>query len=1033
MNSNYTLYLGRNLTTEADQCFFPGAISVEFGPQVTSINSNLFQDCASLSNINMTNATSLTSIGAYAFDGAGNGDSVDELSVTLGNSVTTIGARAFNDCDKINTITIPASVTTIEANAFWNMNGDLNLTIEDSETPLTINAEDLYYPIFEYKNITGYIGRNILRTGNYENEPVFSTSSDYQHHLTFGPKVTAIGDKEYYDCDGLLTVSGMENVVSIGNQAFRSCGNLTSISLGTKLQTIGIAAFAKCEALTAIELPATLKVLTNPSEDVRFGVFEGCSSLATVTLLEGLEEIGHYAFYNCSALTSITIPSTVTTIGRAPFFGCNAMKDMVLTDGDTPIQFNNEPNGFSSGRYNLTPACVLTNFYLGRDINRQNTTTHSLVYDANNIEIGPKVTDIELFFTNTGNNTAYEDQVQTVKVHAVTPIAIQEKAFHNTTFTNATLLVPGGTTAAYAADDNNWKKFANIAHYSTLVTLTATAHGSIATAEATASNGTEQYRQPKTDAVVYTLTADEGYELTALTDNGVAVSPLPALGAAQTRVNTEGEELVTLNATFSAISYTLTYTLDGGTATNPATYNVETETFTLTNPTKNGYDFAGWKLKGEGEALMEVTIAKGSIGNKAYTATWTPIIYNIDLTLDGGEAENPSTYTIESAAFTLTNPTKTGHTFKGWKLNGEGDAMMEVAIAQGSTGDLAYTATWQVNQYTITFNSNGGSDIDPITLDYGSSVTVPDAPTRDGFEFAGWTPALPETMPAENITVTASWTVNTFIVSITGAGVTADKMNPEYGDNVTITIVADEDRTLNTLTVNGVDVTEDVADGQYTIENVTGNVTVVATFNSTKEFITLPTSSDYVTFSCSQDLDFSGVMGLKAYIASGYDKSTGTVLLTRVESVPAGTGLLLRGTAGETYKVPYSESAAYYVNMLKPVLEATTVAQTESDGAYTNYFLGKQGTPAVVGFYKGKEDGTAVAAQKAYLQLPTSAVPAGAKSIGIYFDDTTAVGEVKANAMAPEGVYDINGRKIPAGQKLTRGIYVINGKKVSIK
>ena len=1033
VNSNYTLYLGRNLTTEADQCFFPGAISVEFGPQVTSINSNLFQDCASLSNINMTNATSLTSIGAYAFDGAGNGDSVDELSVTLGNSVTTIGARAFNDCDKINTITIPASVTTIEANAFWNMNGDLNLTIEDSETPLTINAEDLYYPIFEYKNITGYIGRNILRTGNYENEPVFSTSSDYQHHLTFGPKVTAIGDKEYYDCDGLLTVSGMENVVSIGNQAFRSCGNLTSISLGTKLQTIGIAAFAKCEALTAIELPATLKVLTNPSEDVRFGVFEGCSSLATVTLLEGLEEIGHYAFYNCSALTSITIPSTVTTIGRAPFFGCNAMKDMVLTDGDTPIQFNNEPNGFSSGRYNLTPACVLTNFYLGRDINRQNTTTHSLVYDANNIEIGPKVTDIELFFTNTGNNTAYEDQVQTVKVHAVTPIAIQEKAFHNTTFTNATLLVPGGTTAAYAADDNNWKKFANIAHYSTLVTLTATAHGSIATAEATASNGTEQYRQPKTDAVVYTLTADEGYELTALTDNGVAVSPLPALGAAQTRVNTEGEELVTLNATFSAISYTLTYTLDGGTATNPATYNVETETFTLTNPTKNGYDFAGWKLKGEGEALMEVTIAKGSIGNKAYTATWTPIIYNIDLTLDGGEAENPSTYTIESAAFTLTNPTKTGHTFKGWKLNGEGDAMMEVAIAQGSTGDLAYTATWQVNQYTITFNSNGGSDIDPITLDYGSSVTVPDAPTRDGFEFAGWTPALPETMPAENITVTASWTVNTFIVSITGAGVTADKMNPEYGDNVTITIVADEDRTLNTLTVNGVDVTEDVADGQYTIENVTGNVTVVATFNSTKEFITLPTSSDYVTFSCSQDLDFSGVMGLKAYIASGYDKSTGTVLLTRVESVPAGTGLLLRGTAGETYKVPYSESAAYYVNMLKPVLEATTVAQTESDGAYTNYFLGKQGTPAVVGFYKGKEDGTAVAAQKAYLQLPTSAVPAGAKSIGIYFDDTTAVGEVKANAMAPEGVYDINGRKIPAGQKLTRGIYVINGKKVSIK
>ena len=1092
VDSNYTLYLGRDLTTEYNMCFFPGATSVEFGPQVTSINPNLFQGCASLSNINMTNATSLTSIGAYAFDGAGNGDSVDELSVTLGNSVTTIGARAFNNCDKINTITIPASVTTIEANAFWNMDGDLNLTIEDSETPLTINAEDSYYPIFEYKNITGYIGRNILRTGNYENEPVFSTSSDYQHHLTFGPKVTAIGDKEYYDCDGLLTVSGMENVVSIGNQAFRSCGNLTSISLGTKLQTIGIAAFAKCEALTAIELPATLKVLTNPSEDVRYGVFEGCSSLATVTLLEGLEEIGHYAFYNCSALTSITIPSTVTTIDRAPFYGCDAMKDFVVADGDTPIQFNNEPgNGFTAGRYNLTPACVLTNFYLGRNIIRQNTKQHSLVYDANNIEIGPKVTDIELFFTNTGNNPAYEDQVQTVKVHAVTPIAIVEDAFHNTTFTNATLLVPGGTTAAYAADDNNWKKFTNIAYWSTLVTLTATDHGSIATAEATASNGTEQYHQPKTGAVVYTLTADKGYELTALTDNDEPVSPLPALGAEQTRTNTEGEEFVTLNATFTPITFTLTYTLNGGTATNPATYNVETETFTLNNPTKTGHTFAGWKLNDESDAMMEVTINQGSTGDKDYTATWQINQYTIVFDKNDGSETSSITQDYATEVEAPATPERTGYTFAGW--------LPEVPSTIPAENTIC-VAQWSINKYTITFNTDGGSAIDPITQDYATTVTAPADPIRDGYTFAGWDKDIPTTIPAENVTITATWTpVNytisyeldggsvdgnnpasytiesapitlinptksgydfagwtgteldeatktvtiatgctgnrsytatwtktVYSVSITGAGVTADKTNPEYGESVTITIEPDEDRTLNKLTVNDVDVTKGVVDGQYTITSVTGNVVVVATFNSTKEFITLPQGVG--TFSCSQDLNFTGCE-LMAYIAAGYNKAENQVLLVRVYDVPAGTGLYLKGDAGETYKIPYTTSQSYYVNMLKANLTASRIAKAE--GEMSNFLLGK-----VDGVYKfcAPSESATLGAQKAYLQVPTSFVPVSeaARAISIAFEDdeTTNISDFELFTNSNEHLYNLKGQRI---EKAGRGIYIKNGKKVVLK
>ncbi|WP_036891353.1 hypothetical protein, partial [Segatella baroniae] len=83
------------------------------------------------------------------------------------------------------------------------------------------------------------------------------------------------------------------------------------------------------------------------------------------------------------------------------------------------------------------------------------------------------------------------------------------------------------------------------------------------------------------------LTADTGYEPTALTDNGNPVSPLPDLGTAQSRANSEGEEYVTLAATFSPISYTLTYDLAGGAAAeNPASYTIESDAITLVNPTR---------------------------------------------------------------------------------------------------------------------------------------------------------------------------------------------------------------------------------------------------------------------------------------------------------------------------------------------------------------------------------------------------------------------------------------------------------------
>ena len=124
-----------------------------------------------------------------------------------------------------------------------------------------------------------------------------------------------------------------------------------------------------------------------------------------------------------------------------------------------------------------------------------------------------------------------------------------------------------------------------------------------------------------------------------------------------------------------------------------------------------------------------------------------------------------------------------------------------------------------------------------------------------------------------------------------------------------------------------------------------------------------------VTYMSDKDLDFTGYPDLKAYVATGYDKNSGTIWLTRVKEVPAMTGFLLMGAAGN-YEIPVKAGglSAYYQNMFKGTLEGTTIYTT--DGDYTNYYL-SSGTSGV-GFYKvTKEEGVTLAANRAYLPIPT--------------------------------------------------------------
>ncbi len=145
--------------------------------------------------------------------------------------------------------------------------------------------------------------------------------------------------------------------------------------------------------------------------------------------------------------------------------------------------------------------------------------------------------------------------------------------------------------------------------------------------------------------------------------------------------------------------------------------------------------------------------------NVYFIAKRAPKEYKIKYELHDGVIswENVTGYTIESEDITLINPTKIGYTFTWWSGTSLNFPTTTVTIPSGSTWDRNYEANWQINQYTITFDTDWWTNIPSITADYWTWITAPENPTKNGYKFIRWEPEIPTTMPAGNITVKAKW------------------------------------------------------------------------------------------------------------------------------------------------------------------------------------------------------------------------------------------------------------------------------------
>ena len=261
-------------------------------------------------------------------------------------------------------------------------------------------------------------------------------------------------------------------------------------------------------------------------------------------------------------------------------------------------------------------------------------------------------------------------------------------------------------------------------------------------------------------------------------------------------ITTEDKTLV-LEARWTANSYTIIFKDADGTVYKQIDQDYDTDITAPDDPAKTGYTFAGWDT--EVPAKMPVTPDGGLI----ITAKWTVNKYTMSFNSDGGTAVESKTYDFGAKTEAPAEPTKTGYTFAGWYLGDEA-----YIFGTMPANDVALVAHWTINEYTMSFNSDGGTAVESRIYAYGAQTEAPAAPTKEGYTFAGWYLGDEAytfgTMPANNVELTAHWNVNTYKIVFVDSADTSkvyDTIELAYGTS----IVAPKDPTKVGYTFAGWD------------------------------------------------------------------------------------------------------------------------------------------------------------------------------------------------------------------------------------
>ena len=532
----------------------------------------------------------------------------------------------------------------------------LSTITQAQQAPYTLQLSDVTFSNGEITDYTNTTEKNIIIPDNFN-----------------GVAVETIGIYTFYG-NQLTEVIIPNSVKSIGVQAFYA-NQLTEVSIGNSVTSIGEGAF-RYNDLTNVSIPNSVKIIGDNA------FYRNKLTEVSIPNSVTSTSIGENAFYG-NKLTEVSIPNSVTSIGKNAFYN---------NTGLTSFNLPTHHQGYSYSWSNSKKS--------GDEI-----TDLRLSYELDEDSKGNAV-DFTISYTlDGGTNDANNPANYTIETD---PIILADASKDGYTFEgwySDSAFTTGNEVTEIATGSTEPKEF--FAKFSDAITYDITYNLNGGTNDA---NNPADYTV-ETATITLAEASKDSYTFEGWYSEDVFTNQV-------TEIATGSTKDVVLYAKFDAITYDITYTLDGGTndANNPADYTVETATITLEDASKDGYTFESWYSDAAFTADNEVTeITTGSTEPKEFFAKFSDAItYDIAYTLDGGTnaANNPADYTVETATITLADATKDGYTFEGWYSDAAFTADNEVTeIATGSTEPKEFFAKFSdAITYNITYTLDGGTN-----------------------------------------------------------------------------------------------------------------------------------------------------------------------------------------------------------------------------------------------------------------------------------------------------------------------------------